>query len=105
MCIDLDDAYEFAVECADEPDLFYDPIPSACERCGGDGGFDVPHGVDYRDGSLLTHWVECTAWGGTGDNFLEVLPLEEWDLDYLDDAGALAGEPVERENDNGECKL
>jgi hypothetical protein len=86
--------------------LFYEPIPQPCERCGGDGGFDVPHDIDRRDGSLMTHWVECTACGGTGDGApLEMLPLELEDLDYLDAAGALVGNPVERENDHGKCKL
>lgn len=105
MCIDLDDAYELCVEYAGDADMFYEAIPSACERCGGDGGFDVPYSYDPRDGGLITYWAECTACGGTGDDFLEVLPLEEEDLDYLDDVGALAGDPVERENDNGKHQL
>jgi hypothetical protein len=67
----------------EDRDLSLEPIKVPCPSCGGDGGFDVPHDIDRRDGSLLTHWSECRTCGGTGDDYLEVLPLEEEDLEQL----------------------
>lgn len=54
-----------------------------CERCGGDKGFDVPHDIDRRDGGLITHWVECSACGGTGDMEIEIEPIDIEDLDAM----------------------
>lgn len=53
--------------------------PRVCDACGGDGGWDAPHGVDYRDGSLLTHWQPC-ACGGSGEVEDDSVLIDEEDL-------------------------
>jgi hypothetical protein len=68
----------------DDRDLSLEPIEMPCPSCGGDGGFDVPHGYDPRDGSLRTHWCECRTCGGSGAEFVEVLPVTFEDLEELD---------------------
>lgn len=54
-----------------------------CAECGGDGGFDVPHDIDRRDGGLITHWQECRACSGTGDYIAVLSPVMLEDLDHV----------------------
>lgn len=79
---------------ADDRDLFYEPIAIPCPHCAGDGGFEVWTGYDPRDGSPTGYTTECSYCGGTGDDFAEVLPIDDTDLDRLDEDGALPGEPT-----------
>lgn len=51
-----------------------------CETCGGDGGWSVPTGIDYRDGSLIERDVACEACEGTGLIWIELEPVTEEDI-------------------------
>jgi hypothetical protein len=51
-----------------------------CPDCGGDGGFEVVTGVDYRDGSPLGYLAECTTCCGKGEATFPVFPIDEFDL-------------------------
>lgn len=55
-----------------------------CPECGGDGGWDVPHGVNYHDGSPLTHWQKCLGCGGKGEVEIETQPMTLEDALELD---------------------
>jgi len=55
-----------------------------CEGCNGDGGFDVIEGVCTMTGASLSHWRECTACGGTGENEIELQEITLEDLETKD---------------------
>lgn len=51
-----------------------------CSKCGGDGGWDVPHDIDRRHGGTIDHWVECRDCGGTGTQEVEFEPVTEEEI-------------------------
>ena len=54
-----------------------------CQRCGGDGGHEIWTGYDPRNGDAIGHWQKCSLCDGTGDNEIELEPIEEEDLDEM----------------------
>lgn len=53
-----------------------------CSCCGGDGGFEVVDGPDYTHGGARTHWQECRACDGSGEEEVEVSPVTFDDLSH-----------------------
>jgi len=51
-----------------------------CQACGGDRGHAVPINIDRRDGSLIERWEPCLRCDATGDEEIEVEPIELEDL-------------------------
>jgi hypothetical protein len=52
-----------------------------CSKCGGDGGFSVPIGIDHRDGSLRERIQACEACEGTGMIVVELEPVSLEDIE------------------------
>ena len=52
-----------------------------CEVCGGDRGFDVPWDINRHNGDAITRWVECPHCCGTGEEEIDLQPIEIEDLD------------------------
>lgn len=71
-----------------------------CPACDGEGMIYFGHPNDPSP-----RGVSCTECGGEGCIVADIQCCTDVDLDMLDEDGALLGDPVERENDNGECKL
>lgn len=51
-----------------------------CCACGGDGGWEVVDGPDYTHGGARTHWQECRACDGSGEEEVELSPVTFDDL-------------------------
>lgn len=52
----------------------------SCSKCGGDGGWSVPIGIDHLDGSLLERVEACEACEATGLVFVEMEPVTEEEI-------------------------
>lgn len=59
-----------------------------CAACGGDGEFCTPWDIDRRDGSVIERVERCRYCNGTGDEFVQVQPIEMEDLDAQREAEA-----------------
>lgn len=68
-----------------------------CTECGGDGGWDVPHDIDRRDGSLITHWRPCSCCAGTGSEEIKLEPVTEEEIMGCPECGASCPERCERQ--------
>jgi hypothetical protein len=52
-----------------------------CDECGGDGGWVYPVSFDPFTGRIGEQRQECFACEGTGQNEIEVEPIELEDLE------------------------
>ena len=59
----------------------YGEIVEPCDQCGGDGGWSYPVSHDPFRNTIREAWQECTACGGTGEAYIELLPAELEDLE------------------------
>jgi hypothetical protein len=103
-----DHALFFMTE-VDGPDLLdvrdEEPVEEIdCPCCDG-GWHAIPYDIDRRDGSVLEHYYACECCETKGWIYAEVLHFDDDDLDREDELGALIGNPVERENDNGQHEV
>jgi hypothetical protein len=53
-----------------------------CSHCGGDGGWEVVDGPDYVRGGAITHWQECRACDGSGEEEVECFAVTFDDLSH-----------------------
>lgn len=56
-------------------------IEIECPWCDGEGGRESePYGVNYNDGSPLTHWEICNLCRGSGSVSVTTEPITQDDL-------------------------
>lgn len=57
-----------------------------CRDCGGDGGFEEVVGIDPFRSEPITRWFLCSSCQGTGEQEIELQPID------MDDLSAMGGE-------------
>lgn len=55
----------------------------ACAACGGDRGWAFPIGIERTTGALMEEWAECPYCDATGEEEIEVFPVDLADLDEI----------------------